>query len=66
VTDRDRATPQLRIVALLDRRIERVHVDMDDLAQRHAATLSRPERKENPILPVTLCPLQWQQPQRPF
>jgi hypothetical protein len=60
VADRDRAVTELWIVALLDRRIERVHVDMDDLAQRHAATLSAPERKENRDLLVALCPSWWQ------
>jgi hypothetical protein len=30
--DRDRTPSKLRIVALLDRRVESVHVDMDDLA----------------------------------
>jgi len=31
--DRDRFASKLRIVALLDRRVEGIHVDMDDLAQ---------------------------------
>jgi hypothetical protein len=30
VADSDRTAPKLGIVALLDRRIERVHVDVDD------------------------------------
>src|SRR5438270_9917745 len=33
---RDRLAPQLRIVALLDGRIKRVHVDMNDLAPRRS------------------------------
>jgi hypothetical protein len=32
IADSDRATPQRGIVALLDRRIESVHVDVDDFA----------------------------------
>jgi hypothetical protein len=32
----------LRIVALFDRRIKRVHVDMNDLANSHAATIIFP------------------------
>ena len=32
--DRDRLAPQLRIIALLDRRVKGIHVDMDDLADR--------------------------------
>jgi hypothetical protein len=35
--DCDRLAPQVRIVPLLDRRIERVHVHMDDLAVEHWA-----------------------------
>jgi len=31
--DRDRLPAQLRIVALFDRCVERIHVDMDDLAR---------------------------------
>jgi hypothetical protein len=31
--DRDRLPAQLRIVTLFDRRVERIHVDMDDFAQ---------------------------------
>jgi hypothetical protein len=31
--DRDRLPTQLRIVALFDRCVERIHVDMDDLAR---------------------------------
>jgi hypothetical protein len=31
--DRDRLPAQLRVVALLDRCVERIHVDMDDLAR---------------------------------
>jgi hypothetical protein len=30
--DRHRLAPERRVVALLDRRVEGVHVDMDDLA----------------------------------
>ena len=33
-TDSDRLPLQLRIIALFDRRVEGVHVDMDDLADR--------------------------------
>jgi len=40
MTDRDGTTPELRAVALFDRRIERVHVDVDDLPHRHEAILS--------------------------
>ena len=47
VADRDGTPSKRRIVALLDRRIEGVHVDVDDLAHRHAATLSTQEQKEN-------------------
>jgi hypothetical protein len=61
VADSDRAAPELRIVALLDRRIERVHVDMDDLAQRHAATLTGPEWKENPDRSGDAVPSWWPQ-----
>ena len=32
MANRDRATPKVWVVALLNRRIERVHVDVDDLA----------------------------------
>jgi len=32
-TNGHRLTPQLGIIALLDRRIERIHVDMDDLSK---------------------------------
>ena len=39
VTNRHRLTLEGRIIALLDRRIERVHVDMDDLA--HSSFLHR-------------------------
>ena len=35
VADSDRTAPKLGIVALLDRRIEGVHVDMNDLARWH-------------------------------
>jgi hypothetical protein len=35
VADSDRTAPKLGIVALFDRRIEGVHVDMNDLARRH-------------------------------
>src|SRR5208283_1628674 len=42
VADGDRTASKLRIVALFDRRIERVHVDMDDLAQRHTSNYIRP------------------------
>ena len=55
--DRDRLAPQLRIVALLDRRIEGVHVDMDDLAlgrrRRHRSLFvliidaGRPRQSQN-------------------
>ena len=48
-----------RIVALFDRRIERVHVDVDDLAHRHGATISRPKTKRtsvSPSLPLTPPP----------
>ena len=38
--DRDWTAAESRVVALLDRRIERVHIDMDDLALRHAVTIS--------------------------
>jgi hypothetical protein len=31
--DRDRLAAQIRIIALLDRRIEGIHIDMDDLAR---------------------------------
>ncbi len=31
--DRDRLPPQLRIIALFDRCVERIHVDMDDFAR---------------------------------
>ena len=31
--DRDRFAAQFRVVALFDRRVERIHVDMDDLAR---------------------------------
>jgi hypothetical protein len=31
-TDSDRSSPKFWIVALLDRRIEGIHIDMDDLA----------------------------------
>jgi len=34
MADRDRTAPKLRVVALFDRCIERVHVDIDDLARR--------------------------------
>jgi hypothetical protein len=47
VVDRNRASPKRRIVALFHRRIEGVHVDVDDLAHRHALTLSRWKQKEN-------------------
>ncbi len=32
IADRDRAAPRGRIIALLDRRVEGVHIDVDDLA----------------------------------
>ena len=48
VADCDGASPQHRIVALLDRRIEGVHVNVDDLAQRHDVTITELERKETP------------------
>jgi hypothetical protein len=43
--DRDRLTLERRIVALFDRRVEGIHVDMDDLADGlvgvgHAISLS--------------------------
>jgi hypothetical protein len=47
VADRNRPPAKRRIVALFDRRIEGVHVDVDDLAHRHAATISDLEQKEN-------------------
>ena len=47
VADCDGASPQHRIVALLDRRIEGVHVNVDNLAQRHDVTITEQERKEN-------------------
>jgi hypothetical protein len=31
MANRDRLSPQIRIVALLDRRLESVHVDLNDL-----------------------------------
>ena len=33
--DDDRLAPQLGIVPLFDRRVKRIHVDMNDLANRH-------------------------------
>jgi hypothetical protein len=39
--DSDRLALQRRIVALFDRRIESVHVNMDDLAARAGVTLHR-------------------------
>ncbi len=47
VADRDRPPAKGRVVALLDRRIEGVHVDVDDLAHLHAVTISGQEQKEN-------------------
>jgi hypothetical protein len=47
VTNRDWTAPELRLVALLDRCVERVHVEMDDLARRHGPTISGHEQKEN-------------------
>jgi hypothetical protein len=47
VANRDRAAPKVRVVALFNRRIERVHVDVDDLAHRHALTISDQEQKRN-------------------
>jgi hypothetical protein len=47
MTNRDRTASQFRVVALLDRRIERVHIDMDNLARRHAVTISGCEQKVN-------------------
>jgi hypothetical protein len=42
---------------LLDRRIERVHVDMDDLALGHAVTISSCEQKENCEWPLPRNPI---------
>jgi hypothetical protein len=41
VTYRDGSPAELWVVALLDRRVERVHVDMDDLARWHPVIISR-------------------------
>jgi len=49
VANRHRSATQIRVVALFDRRIERVHVHVDDLAQRHAPALSHQEQKENSV-----------------
>jgi hypothetical protein len=38
-SDDDRLAAQLRIIALLDRSIKGVHVDMDDLSQHQIATI---------------------------
>lgn len=35
MADGNRLAPQLRVIALFHRRIEGVHVDMDDLAHGH-------------------------------
>src|SRR5690606_41067339 len=40
----DRPAAQRGVVALLDRRVERVHVDVDDLAYRAHAPFSRHRR----------------------
>src|SRR5712671_1799349 len=47
VADSDRTATKLGIIALFDRRIEGVHVDVDDLAHRHTLnhTKSRTERE---------------------
>jgi len=37
--DNDGLSPQLRVVALLHERVERVHVDMHNLACSHAKTI---------------------------
>src|SRR5271166_3037607 len=47
VSNRDGAPSKRRVVALFNRRIERVHVDVNDLAHRHRATISDGEQKEN-------------------
>jgi hypothetical protein len=39
----DGATSELWVVALFDRRVERVHIDVDDLSGRHIQTLPRQE-----------------------
>jgi hypothetical protein len=62
VADRDGAPSKRRVVALLNRRIERVHVDVNDLAHRHAPTISGVEQKENSGPADRLefeCCLQW-------
>ena len=55
VANRDRTAAEFRVIALLDGRIERVHVDMDDLARRHAATISGREHSENHCASVGLA-----------
>ena len=47
VADCNRTAPKLWLVRLFDRRIARVHVDVDDLVQRHNATISSREQKVN-------------------
>jgi endonuclease III len=43
-SDNDRLAPQLRIVPLFDRRVKRIHIDMNDLANRHQpSSCSRPQ-----------------------
>jgi len=49
MANRHRSATQIRIVALFNRRIERVHIDVDDLAQHHGPAISRQEQKENSV-----------------
>ncbi|CAE1304443.1 unnamed protein product [Acanthosepion pharaonis] len=49
MSDRDRLATQRWIVALLHRRVEGVHVDVDDLAHRHAYPLLQEEQDVNTL-----------------
>ena len=52
MTDGDRTPAKLRVIPLLHRGIEGVHVNVDDLAHRHGQALAPPEQKENRVSPV--------------
>ena len=48
MADGDRSAAKLGVVALFDRRIEGIHVDVDNLAQRHLSAITGLEQKREP------------------